>query len=71
VTKDDFQEGDVVQLRSGGPWMVAEPSLRTDNIVAVVWIDEQGHTQRDAFDPRALVKRGPPGFLNFVTKGFE
>lgn len=57
----DFQKGDVVQLKSGGPYMtVVNPSTGTEkDLVYVIWFpsgDESG-VKAQQFVPEVLVKK--------------
>lgn len=50
-----FKEGDVVSRRTGGPLMTVEDS-RSDDLVATVWFDVDGHVCRDCFALNTLQK---------------
>lgn len=50
-----FREGDVVGHKVGGPLMTVEET-RSDDLVAVVWFDVEGHLQRDAFAMNTIQK---------------
>jgi uncharacterized protein YodC (DUF2158 family) len=50
-----FKEGDVVSRKIGGPLMTVE-ERRHDDLVCVVWIDADGHVQRDVFAQQTLNK---------------
>ena len=51
-----FDEGDLVIPKTGGPIMSVETGLRSDHLISTIWIDNNGHTQRDCFAPNALWK---------------
>lgn len=57
-----FKEGDVVSRIIGGPLMTVEDT-RTDEFVATIWFDGDGHVHRDCFAASTLQKwvRAPDG----------
>lgn len=64
----EFQAGDVVRLRSGGPAMtvenVGEQYMSTEVSVWCVWFERVGNkqvVQRDTFPPVTLEKVQPGG----------
>lgn len=52
-----IQAGDVVRLRSGGPWMTVTVAW-ADGLVWCRWIDTDGAAQSAAFDRGELRRRG-------------
>lgn len=50
-----FKEDDVVSRQIGGPLMTVE-DIRSDALVACVWMDLEAHVQRDVFAPNTLWK---------------
>lgn len=47
---NDFKEGDVVRVKTGGPKMTVEIIIPSDNgLISTVWFDNNNHVQRDVF----------------------
>jgi len=68
----DFEVGDVVQLKSGGPLMtveqVGEASMTGENTVWCVWFEKVGNRQsrqEAAFRPTSLKKTEQPSTGSF------
>lgn len=54
MNDDQLQEGDLVQLKSGGPSMALE--MLTGTRAMCMWFDEQGKLQERAFALHLLQK---------------
>lgn len=69
----EFQPGDVVELKSGGPCMTVEKTGKTslgDEAVWVAWFEKVGAKQvvnRDTFAPAMLNKVDPNAGPVFIT----
>ena len=64
----EFEKGDLVRLRSGGPLMtvedIGEKHMTGDQAVWCVWFEKVGNkqvVQRDTFPPFTLEKSQRPG----------
>lgn len=54
----EFEAGDVVRLKTGGPEMTVENVIQEPamgEIVQATWFDEDNNKQSDSFSPEALV----------------
>jgi uncharacterized protein YodC (DUF2158 family) len=67
----DFQAGDLVQLKSGGPLMTVEQTGKKayseEEAVWCVWSEKVGNkqvVQRETFPPAVLEKREKPSALS-------
>ncbi|HEY0313831.1 MAG TPA: DUF2158 domain-containing protein [Allosphingosinicella sp.] len=70
----DFEKGDLVRLKSGGPVMtvenVGELHLSGEESVWCVWFEKAGNKQvigRDSFPPFTLEKAQRPGVASFAV----
>ena len=54
IMVDQFEVGDTVQLKSGGPIMTVEALMGVD--IFCTWFDEQKQLQREEFDSAVLKK---------------
>jgi uncharacterized protein YodC (DUF2158 family) len=71
----EFKEGDLVQLRSGGPVMTVEQvgdrAMTGEATVWCVWFEKVGNkriAQRETFSPGTLDKAEKPG-IAFISLG--
>ena len=60
MTTPNFQVGDVVRLKSGGPLMTVQQATYADNIVCT-WFGENNKRMSEGFHPRTLQSVGPEG----------
>ncbi|MEL6238688.1 MAG: DUF2158 domain-containing protein [Pseudomonadota bacterium] len=60
MTTSNFQVGDVVRLKSGGPLMTVQQATYADNIVCT-WFGENNKRMTEGFHPRTLQNVGPEG----------
>lgn len=62
-----FQDGDVVQLKSGGPRMTVEGY--EDGLVVCVWFEEKNR-KSSTFKEATLVKWAPRAAINVVRSRY-
>ena len=58
TASEALNAGDVVRLRSGGPWMTVE--WCEAHWASCVWVDGQGVCQKRQFDTRLLERQAGP-----------
>jgi len=58
VSEVQFQVGDVVRLKSGGPLMTVQQATYADNIMCT-WFGENNRRMSEGFHPRTLRHMGP------------
>lgn len=54
------EPGDVVKLKSGGPWMTVQGSVAEKEEVICSWFDEDGPLHVVGFHPASLTGHGKP-----------
>ena len=71
----DFEPGDIVQLKSGGPFMtiekVGKDAMTEQDTVWCTWFEKVGNRQelkRETFSPVTLVKRNTPVTSTFAVR---
>jgi len=56
MANDAIKDGDIVQLKSGGPKMTVNGKGTTSGHVWCTWFDKEGKPQSGEFNPIALIK---------------
>ncbi len=52
---EDFEPGDVVTLKSGGPPMTINLLNQSTGELCVIWFDEDDHIQHGSFKPTSVI----------------